>query len=257
LWDLQAMCLAYLEANDRLTGSDFKRQVMEYYDENRDGVIDYMEKGRGGILPAMLYAGRLNTPEIDPLQALRLRFLTAALSLKLLKKDWNPDGHNFGEKGLMAGALGKAWEMSQSQVESPDPMFPSMTWGKGKWPSLQSVMERQMFNRIYGMAFPARFDVNMAPYGIAFRYSDAKCNGGKFCSSEAMKKNEDIIGKYHGTVAQGAEPLPFTFYVPAGFGKNGKSPIPNARETSDAGMIFCAEFEGKEVWKDLNLAEIP
>lgn len=258
LWDLQATCLAYLEANDRLTGSDFKRQVLAEYDENGDGVIDYREKGKGGSMTVMAYGMRLNALDMDPVKTLKYRFLITTTSLRLLRGQWNRDWYDIGERGLITTALVKAIEMSRAPQESPDPLFPGMTWGKGKWPSLQFALNQQIYARIYGQMYPGRFDLLMAPYGHALRYADARWNGAEYCTAQAVARNEDVIGKYHNAVAGGAKLLPFVFYVPRGYAGSGKLPIANVQETEDAGLMFSASFDnGTEVWRDLRLSEVP
>jgi len=140
-----------------------------------------------------------------------------------------------------------------------------MTWGRGKWPSLQFAMHRQMCNRIYGAGFPNQFDVFIAPYGQAFRYADLKWNGGKYAGSVplalglfATGAGDNAIVKYHEAVAQGAASLPFTFYVPRGFGIAGSRQIPNVEETNDPNLIFIVSFNNdEEVWRELRLSSIP
>jgi len=105
LWDLQATSLAYIEANDELTGSDFKKKILEAYDENEDGVIDYMERGRGVAPQWMAYESALTGKNADPLDMLKLRFLMATSQLRLLKKEWNHEGHNLGEHPIVVQAL--------------------------------------------------------------------------------------------------------------------------------------------------------
>jgi hypothetical protein len=257
MWDLQATCLAYLEANDRLTGSDFKRTILEAYDENGDGVIDYSEKGRSGFVGVVAHGARLMALDIEPAEALKIRFLLGVVPLRLLRKEWNVDGHYLGEQGWIASALAKAFAMSQAQKESPDPFFPGMTWGKGKWPSMQFAMHQQLCTRIYGQMFPGLFDVLISPYGQAFRYSDIKWNGAQYCTFEAIANGEDVVGKYHAALAQGADLLPFVLYVPRGFASVGNVRVPNVEETDNPELIFTASLNGEEVWRDLRLSSIP
>ena len=49
LYDLQKTILSYIQANDSLTGSKLYKDLMETFDENHDGVIDYDEMGRKGV----------------------------------------------------------------------------------------------------------------------------------------------------------------------------------------------------------------
>jgi len=255
MMDLQAMSFAYLELNDKLTGSDFKKKVLEAYDENGDGVIDYTETGKGGSPITLAYSMSLRTQDIEPSQAMKLAFLLSTGGLKLRRKEWNKDGYSLGEHMMISQAVWKAFQMSQAQEEKPDPFFPGRTWGKGRWPSLQLVMHQAQFGQIYGQMFPQRFDLIMSPYGQAFRYADMKWSGSCYCTPQAMSGDEDIIGNYRKAVAAGAGPLPFTFYVPRGMGSDGNGSVPNVEETNDPKLIFTASFNGGEVWRDLSLSE--
>ena len=254
LWDLQATSLAYLELNDKLTGSDFKRKILEAYDENRDGVIDYQESGRNESQLMGSYVVMLNTQSLDRLEKLKFRFLISTGQLQRFKKEWNPDGHDIGEQAMMAQALAKALDMANSAKEMPDPFFPRMACGKGKWPSLQFAMHQQILTLIYGPMFPDQFDLKMSPYGCAFCYADAKWNETRYNNAEARARNEDIIGNYHKAVASGADLLPFTLYIPLELGTVGNVRVPNVEETDNPKLMFTASFNGKEVWQDLQLS---
>jgi hypothetical protein len=247
LWDLQAMCLAYLELNDKLTGSDFKRKIMEQYDENKDGIIDYMETGPGELSLLMGYGMVPLMQNMDPFEALRFRFLLSTTQLKYLRREWNPDGHCIGESAIMAQALVTAFALSKTEKEMADPFFPKMQMGKGKWPSMQFAMHRQILSRIYGQEFPGRLDL-ISPYGTALSYADARWNEVKY------GKSQDAIGDYHKAVSAGSGLLPFTFYVPKGFGASNGKNIPNVEETDNKNLVFTAGFPDKETWKDLKIS---
>jgi len=258
LWDLQATTMAYMEANDRLTGSAYKQALLNNYDENGDGVIDYNEKGRTGFFGIGAHSIRLQAIDIGELELLRIRFLILALQLRCLNKEWNPEGHDFARYGLVNMAVTLAMRMSQAPIENADPLFPGMTWGKGKWPSVQYAQYLQMCNRIYGAGFPNRFEITMAPYGHAFHHADLKWGNGKYTGVKAAGGEDNPIGSYHADVAAGGEPLPFTLYVPRGYAKNGDKDIPNVEETDKPELIFTASFNnGDEVWRKLSLASIP
>jgi len=267
LWDLQATCFAYLEANDRLTGSSYKDAVLRAYDENGDGVIDYSEKGRGaGGLGLMVHGARLFALGLPFGELLRLRFLIATTPIRLMRSGWNTDGYDLGERTEVTAALLPAWMMSMMPVESRDPFFPGMTWGKGRWPSVQYAIHRQLCARIYGQGFPDRFDSMMAPYGHAFRYADLKWNGGRYTGGAPIPVGfgaaaglpDDTVARYHADLAQGGKLLPFTVYVPAGHGNGGNGKLPNVEETADPRLVFTASFNGgEEVWQELLPADIP
>ncbi len=258
LMDFQAGLLSYLELNDKLTGADYKRQLLQHQDENGDGVIDYLEGGKNaGSMAGFAYNSVLMSSQADPLQAMKLRFLFSMAPSRWIKKEWNNEGLETGEQGMLGQAVSRAYGMSQAKIEQPDPLYPGRTWGHGKWPSLQYVLEIMRLGRVYGMMFPFRIDVTMSPYGQAFAYADVKWNGGKYYNRQALEKREDIIGKYHQAVAGGEKPLPFTVYVPRGYGSYNQKPVPNIEETDKTELIFSAIFPGNESWRDLRMSDYP
>lgn len=87
-WDLQSAIFTYLELNDKLTGSDYKRQVLQAFDDNGDGVIDYLETGQSSPIPVMAYERSLLNQKIEPAAAMKFRFLISALQIKLSRKEW-------------------------------------------------------------------------------------------------------------------------------------------------------------------------
>jgi hypothetical protein len=98
----------------------------------------------------------------------------------------------------------------------------------------------------------------MNPYGIAFRYAALKYGKGEYSGLEAPEVGGDALMKYHRAVAAGGELLPFTYYVPVGFGKANGRAIPNVTETTDPHLILTAEFDGgREKWQELNWEEMP
>jgi hypothetical protein len=252
LWDLQATCLKYLELNDQLTGSDFKRRILEAFDENRDGVIDYMETGRGDSQVLNAYGMSLMTQKLDALLALELRFLIASTQLRRLRAEWSGRFRALGEGNLLAQALSMAFKLTNQKKEAPDPLFPGRKYGRGKWPSFQYAIQRQICSRVFGQQYPLSFDLGMSPYGCAFQYADRTCNEGRYCQPGERTGKE--IDRYHADRKGGADELPFTFYVPAGLGL-GSAMIPNVAETDDRDLIFTAKFNDGIVWKDLNKAK--
>jgi hypothetical protein len=91
-------------------------------------------------------------------------------------------------------------------------------------------------------------------YGIAFQYADYKFNNG----ARTIPFNVDGIIHYQNDVETGASQLPFTLFVPPGYGKaNGKN-ILNVIETENPNLIFTASFDkDREIWRDLSLLSIP
>ena len=260
LWDLQATTLAYVVANDKLTGSSYRKDLFSALDENGDGVIDNNEKGRLSTINLDLdgYASRLQAMDTTGLEIMRLAFLIACARLRLLPAAWNPESCEFGRREEINAAVIIGMNMSQAPVESADPLFPGLTWGKGKWPSLRFALRTHLLNRLYGPGFPAQFSIMMAPYGYAFRYADLKWADGRYAGSGITVAQEDAIGKYHNAVASGDTLLPFSFYVPTGYGSTDNGNIPNVEETDDPALIFTTSFnDGREHWQELDMTTMP
>jgi hypothetical protein len=138
-------------------------------------------------------------------------------------------------------------------VESIDPFVPGLIWGKGKWPSIQFAEWQHTCNQLYGGRFPVAFDLMAPLYGIAFQYADFKFN-----KAARMSGGTDILAAYHRDLELGTYLLPFTLYVPPGYGKVGSKNIPNVEETDNPNLIFTACFEGgHEEWRELSLLSIP
>jgi hypothetical protein len=258
LLDFQAGLLAYLELNDKLTGANHKAQLLKHQDENGDGVIDYLEGGKNaGSMASFAYNQVMQSSKADPLQVLKLRYLFSMIPAKWIHTEWNTEGLETGEKGMVGQAVAQAYRMSQSPVEQPDPLYPGRIWGNGKWPSLQYIFEMMKYARVYGPMFPGRIFIGMSSYGQAFAYADAKWNGGSFYNPRTIQKGEDIVGNYLKAVADGEKPLPFTMYVPEGYGSYNGIKYPNIVETDDPALIFTTDFAGKEKWNDIKLSDHP
>jgi len=257
LWDLQGTTLAYAEANDTLTGSNYRRVFFDAFDQNGDGVIDYDETGKTAWHSFSLSVGghnaHLPAADIGRPKFLQANFLIGAAQLQCTNKEWNSHGHDFGKEYDINSAMMVAMEMSQSATENTDLFFPNMTWGKGKWPSIQFAQHVRVCNRLYGSKFPEQFDV-ASLYGLAFRYADTKWGDGKYTIMQADSGRSGPMLQYHTAVAGGAAPLPFVLYVPPGYGEADTTDIPNIEETSDPAKVFTVDFDnGHEAWSDLSL----
>lgn len=260
LWDLQAMTLSYAEANDVLTGSAYKQAILDAFDENGDGIIDYDETGKKGWHDFTLCIGATTThlPSADIGRAgfLKGSFLLSNIRLRCSRKDWNNKGHDFAQDYDVNSAVLTAWKMSKVPAESADPLFPGMTWGKGKWPSIQLARYMNICSLVYGERFPDGFD-NASLYGNAFRYADAQWGNSEYTGQKARTETRDLIGRYHQAVAGGAALLPFSIYAPTGFGGMNGSSVPNVIETDDPALIFTAEFNnGSESWRELSILSL-
>ena len=250
LWDMQRTVLSWADASDRLTGSSLLKEIMDGYDENGDGVIDYDENGRKGHwTPVMRFAtaagGLTATAQHD---RLRGAFLNGAKMRRYGNREWNAQGHDFLEQFRLIEVTALAFMVSRMEFENEDPFFNGMTVGKGKWPSYQFASYLSVAGAIYGMMYPLRVD-NMSLYGYVFQYADKTQNSSAYTGSTGIDSDLEAVNNYIKAVAGGASTLDFVFYVPAGFGTIVGKSVPNIEETGDPGRIFTASFNGgKEVW---------
>jgi hypothetical protein len=250
LWDLQTTILNYARANDQLTGSSYYKLFMDAFDEDGDGVINYDEMGTKGFWhPFMrILANSWHPRGTEPFGYLQAAFQTGSRSLQFSNPRWNPSGDDFLQEMFLARACAVALRMSQLEGENKDPFFPAMTWGKGKWPSMQLAHYALMGTLIYGLEFPRKANL-MSLYGQAFQYADKKKNGGSYTGGIGLKSELEAANVYIKAVSEGAAPLDFILYLPRGFGSMNGTRIPNIEETEEPDKIFTARFNnGREVW---------
>ncbi len=250
IWGLQKTVIAYLETNDLLTGSSYRKMFFDVFDENHDGIIDYDEKSKTGCsMPlARLRSIHHHIQGIERYGFLRGPFISAGM-MKYEKKEWNAQGHNFAKNFQLSIKIAIAYNMSQMQSEHSDPFFPRLTWGKGKWPSLQYASFFSISIGIYGQGFPLTVS-NSSLYGLAFQYADKKLNQSHYTGDLGIHSDPEAVNRYVQAVREGTDRLDFMVYVPKGFGKlDGKS-VPNVVETDDPHKIFTARFDNfQEVWQ--------
>lgn len=250
MWCLQQTVFAYLDANDRLTGSSYRKEAMDAFDENGDGVIDYDEMGKKGFWhhAMRLGASSMHIRGAEKYGFLRGAFVSRSLNMKFGNEAWNTEKHDFMKEYRTIAAVSVAFRMSQMEMESPDFFFPTMTWGKGKWPSVQFASYIGMAMSIYGMGFPMRVDL-LSLYGHAFQYADKTLNGASYTGSRGPVSDLEAANRYIDAVSQGAKPMNFVLYVPSGFGTMAGRSVPNVEETDDPAKVFTARFNnGREVW---------
>ena len=249
IWDLQKTVIAYLEANDLLTGSSYRKTLFDVFDENRDGIIKYDEKGKLGCSTPLqrLWGIHAHIQGTERYGFLRGPFISSGM-MKYGKKEWNAQGHDFRKDFQLSWTIALAYSMSRMQSEESDPYFPSMTWGNGKWPSLQYVSFLSTAMGIYGSGIPSAVSISSL-YGLAFQYADKKLNQSRYTGDPGVNSDPEAVNRYIQAVREGADQLDFVVYVPKGFGTlDGKS-LPNVVETDDPHKIFMARFDkGQEVW---------
>jgi hypothetical protein len=248
-WDMQETALKYLEAVDKLAGSSLKKEFLETFDDNGDGIVSYEEFGKKGITGPwlILFGSFVSIMGTEEFGYLRGFFTANATILRYSNEMWNPGGHKLLKEFFNGVACFMAYSMSQMELEAQDPFLPSLTWGKGKWPSYQLALHTYIGLSIYGHGFPTRISFPSL-YGTAFRYADLTQNEGRYTGRMFARTRAEY--RYVTEVLSGrAKPLDFTLYVPGGYGSMGESKLPNVEETSDPEKIFTAVFAGgKEVW---------
>lgn len=249
LWDLQATVLNYARANDRLTGSNYYDLLMKTFDEDGDGVIALDEMGwKGSWRPLMrVLANSFQARGEDLLGYLKSAFLPVSQFLKFSNPGWNSQGHDFAADMMLVRACWLAFRMSNAPGENSDPFFPRLSWGKGKWPSLQFARYALAATSLYGFEYPRKVNA-LSMYGFAFQYADKKWNGGKYTGAGPGGRPEAIKAYVEDTNG-GASPIDFTLFVPKGFGGLNGNRLPNVVETEDPARVFTADFrQGAEVW---------
>ena len=252
-WDMQQTAFNYLAAVDKLAGSSLKREFLDAFDEDGDGVVTYEEFGKKGAAEVLARWGGDSTSRMaaDQFGYLRVPFTSGARMLKYSEPSRNPGRHDLLKEFLYGAACVAAYRMSQMELEAPDPFLPGLTWGKGKWPSYQLASYVYLGMSLYGGEFPTRI-LPVSLYGYAFRYADLTQNSGRYAGTGGMGSQPDpeAVTGYVSAILSGKEqPLDFTFYVPAGYDNIGGASVPNVEVTADPAKILTASFAGdKETW---------
>ena len=247
LHSLEKTILSYAKACDALTGSSVYPEIMGIFDENHDGVIDYDEMGRGfetALYCMMAHSVDLMLTEICG--ALRYNFYQPAYNIKNSDKKWNLEGNDYVKERIIMERVVYAYTLSQSEKATPDLFIQGMSYGRGMWPSWETVTYLYTLNLIYGSQ--TREDISLGSlYGNAFQYADKVLNAGAYTGSiDDTKSDPDSIKKYFEALSAGALPLHFTVYVPMRYGSLQDEKIPNVEETDDPGKVFTAHF--RDVW---------
>ena len=250
-WDMQQTAFNYLAAVDELAGSSLKREFLEEFDENEDGIVAYEEFGKKGITGSLMYFGGRMVSKMgtEPLGYLHGPFSSLTTILKLGDPLWNLHGHNQFKEFFFGSVCYVAFRMSQIELESPDPFLPGLTWGKGKWPSFQLARYVFLGMTLYGNQFPNKI-VFPSLYATVFRYADMTQNEGRFVGDITTQPNPEALDRYVSMVSSEQEThLDFIFYVPNGYGQVGGLQVPNIQETDDPAKVLTASFnDGQELW---------
>jgi len=247
LWDMGKTALSYARANDALTGSTYYRQLLDEFDENKDGVISYEETGKKGYYHAVLRGGSFMMTQVAsvPYGGSYGNFMTRSTVLKCSNKSWNTKGHDYSREHIIGQASAVAYALSNLDAELDDPFCPGLKYGKRKWPSLQLAMHQNIASSIYGISYPSKIDL-ASLYGWAFQHADRSLNGAAYVASGSLEAAQHYVND----VLAGKKPLDFTLYVPPSFKQVSSVTIPNIQETTDPEKFFTASFNsGREIWK--------
>ncbi len=236
---------------DKLTGSSLKKEFLDAFDENGDGVVGYEEFRKNGLIAHALAAMGVMGSVIgkEKLGVHRGPFTYISSILKLSNPAWSSHGVAPLEHFVYGTAALVAYGMSQLESEMPDPFVAGLTWGKGKWPSYALASYVSVGIMLYDVEFPNKVGMRSL-YGMALRYADLVQNEGRYTGDLLFEPKTDGAHNYIASVLSGqAQPLDFVVYVPAGFGNVAGSKLPNVEETNLPDKIFNAAFKnGKEAW---------
>ena len=255
-WDMQKAALSYLEASDKLSGTSIKKEFLDVFDEDGDGIISYENFGKKGIVGTILHlAGdMISKLGSERFGYLKDRFNVYARMLKNSEGSLNKDGHDVLKEYFYASACSAAFQISQLDMEIPDPFQPGLTCGKGKWPSFQLARFFQMGVILFGQGYPYMIGVPSL-YASALLYADLTQNGGQYAGQVGGQPDIEAINNYVEKVgADELKPFNFTLYVPAGYDNLSGKKIPNIEITDDPDKILTASFvNGEEVWPEARL----
>jgi len=249
-WHMQSTAMAYLEATDGLAGASRKREFLEAFDEDGDGVVTFEEFGKKGVFGLFLHAvGRtVHLMGSRPLGGLAGGFAMRALMMKGGEALWNAEGHDLMKEYNCGFICMTAFRLSQLPVSMPDPFSPGLSFGQGLWPSFDLAKYVYTGMTLFGDQFPVQVSIT-GLFGTAFAFADLTQNNSGYIGPLPGQPDPEGLKRYLGEVAGGGrQPLGFTFYVPAGFGQVAGAAVPNVEVTDDPAMVLSCEFAGGTVW---------
>ncbi len=249
-WDMQKTAFGYMEAVDTLEGLSLKKDFLEAFDEDGNGIVTYEELGKKGAWSYMLHMGGQRTSLMgnERLGYLKSNFSAGAM-IKNSDPLMNQDGHDVYKDFFISSTTVAAYLISQTDMETPDPFQPDLTFGKGNWPSFKLARFFQIGSFLFGNEFPNKVTFPSL-YSAAFSYADLTLNEGRYTGEIRSEPNPGAIDRYFSDVFDNQEkPLDFTFYVPEGYDTIAGAKIPNIEVSADPGKILTASFNGgKEIW---------
>ncbi|MBN1800538.1 MAG: DUF362 domain-containing protein [Candidatus Lokiarchaeota archaeon] len=257
-WDLQKTFFNYLDAIEKVEGIALKHDFIDIFDEDKNGIVDFEEFGKKGLWGTTMYINShyLSARGLkDESEMYRTLFATLGTRFRNTNPKWNPGEHDIQRENSWGSITILGLNMYQAREEKDDPFIKELKWGKGKWPSFTFTHNIYVHQQLYGFKFPASITTTSL-YGIAFCNADYTQNRKKYIGPIRGFPEPNSVDKYLEAVSNGEqEPLDFTFYVPIGYGVNGK--IPNVQETSDPEKILTVKFNGGTIrWPDARPAPL-
>jgi hypothetical protein len=209
LWDMQPTVLAYAQATDSLSGSNYYGEFLAL-DEDGNGVIDDLEQGKPAVWDCGCAVGGIATNILGKGEVEHGGFFQNSRILKYADPNWNKGGVSTLGPMLDQMATAVALQLAYGP-EATDPFF-GIAYGMGtdgmpKWPSLQFARYALELTLIYQKMYPSA-----AAKGTGFTLY----------------------------VPPSVPYFPYAGYNPYG--------IANVVASNDPTKIFTAEFADGEVW---------
>ena len=209
LYHLQPTALAYAQATDQLSDSNYYDEFMEL-DEDGNNIIDDSERGTNALLDCGSAVWGLGNNLMGKGEVNHGIFFMYSRWLKYADPAWNKGSGDWLRLFLDGMAVSVALQMATGP-KGIDPFFsiPYGTWADNvpKWPSLQ-------FAR-YGLE-------------LSFIYDN-------------MYANAQATGKGFTLYVPNSVP----YFPPAGYNPYG---LPNVVATDEPAKVFTVEFDDGEVW---------
>jgi len=174
--------------------------------------------------------------------------------LKNSDRTLNEDGHDILKEYMITGSCSAAFQISQLDMEIPDPFQPGLTCGNGNWPSFQLAKFFYMGVILFGQGYPYMIGYPSL-YASALLYADLTQNGGQYSSQLGGEPDLEAVNNYvENSGTNDREQLDFTVFMPMGYDNLSGKMVPNIEVTDNPSKIFTASFaNGNEIWPESRL----
>jgi hypothetical protein len=158
LYDLQPAVLAYAQATDELSGSNYYEEFMAL-DDDGDGIIDDSESGKKGFEDGSHRIVGIGFSLIGKGEPEHAGFFISSRLMKYAEPTWNTGQVDSTKIIWDTQAFATAWRMaSDRENEGIDPFFDipyGAVDGKAKWPSLQFARYKADLSVIHDGMYPS------------------------------------------------------------------------------------------------------